>query len=191
MGLQRRERIYINYINVDKPDDISSMNENFYEKYDPKIRAIVTRILNYTGQSGDIDDCVNTVYIELIERLYQYNETRGTMGAFVSIITRSIALNYCKKNIPIKNELIGDEKIAFFYNPLEFEKEAEFDMIVENILKKLNKQEKALFNMRFMFFYSPEEIAKILNIRQNTVNQRISRLKSKIKNFLIKGGITI
>ena len=151
----------------------------------------MTRILSYAGQSGDIDDCVNTVYVELIERLYQYNEIRGTMGAFVSIITRSIALNYCKSNIGKKGELIGDDKIDFFYSPMEFENGAEFEMLIEGILKKLSKQEKALFNMRFMYFYSPEEIAKVLNIRQNTVNKRVSRLKSKIKNFLEKGGITL
>jgi len=89
------------------------------------------------------------------------------------------------------SELIGDEKIEFFYNPINFENEVEFEMLVENIFKKLNKQEKALFNMRFMYFYSLAEIAKVLNIKQNTVNKRVSRLKNKIKNFLIKGGIML
>ncbi|MCL2816014.1 MAG: sigma-70 family RNA polymerase sigma factor [Oscillospiraceae bacterium] len=172
-------------------NNISAVNTNFYEKYHPQIRAIVTRILNNADLSCDIDDCVNTVYIELIERLIQYNETRGTMGAFVSIIARSTALNYCRSNMRRRGELIGDDKIAFFYNPLEFENEVEFEMLIESIFKKLNKQEKALFNMKFMFFYSPEEIAKVLNIRQNTVNKRVGRLKNKIKNFLIRGGITV
>ena len=178
-------------INMENKNNIYEINNNFYEKYNPQIRAIVTRILNYANQPRDIDDCVNTVYIELIERLQQYNETRGSMGAFVSIIARSTALNYCKGNMRKISELIGDEKIEFFYNPINFENEVEFEMLVENIFKKLNKQEKALFNMRFMYFYSLAEIAKVLNIKQNTVNKRVSRLKNKIKNFLIKGGIML
>ena len=167
------------------------VNDNFVYKFNPQIRAVVTRILNYSNQSRDIDDCVNTVYIELIEKLRQYNETRGSLSAFVAIIARSTALNYCTSNMRRNGELIGDDKIAFFYEPLDFENEVEFKIIVESIIKKLNNREKALFNMKFMFFYSPEEIAKVLNIKQNTVNKRVSRLKNKIKNFLIKGGITI
>ena len=126
-----------------------------------------------------------------MEKLRQYNETRGSLKAFVSIIARSAALNYCRDNQRKTSELIGDDKIAFFYNPLEFDNEVEFEMLIESIFKKLNKHEKALFNMRFMYFYPPEEIAKVFNIKQNTVNKRISRLKDKIKNFLIKGGISI
>ena len=56
------------------------VNNNFYEKYHPQIRAIVIRILNNANQSQDIEDCVNTVFLELMEKLQQFNETRGSMG---------------------------------------------------------------------------------------------------------------
>jgi len=170
---------------------ISEVNNSFYEKYNPQIRAIVTRILNNAGQSRDINDCVNTVFLELMERLQQYNETRGSMAAFVSIITRSVALNYCKSNTRKIGELIGDDNIDFLSEPLEFENDVEFEMLVNGILEKLNEKESILFTMRFILFYSPEEIAKTFKIKRNAVDVRLNRLKSKIKNFLIKGGITL
>ena len=167
------------------------VNNSFYSKYNPQIRSIVTRILNNANQSQDIEDCVNTVFLGLMEKLQQYNETRGSMAAFVAIIARSVALNYCKSNAGKIGELIGDDGIDFLSEPLEFENEAEFDMIVDKILEKLNEQENILFTMRFVLFYSPEEIAKALKIKRNAVDARVNRLKIKVKKLLLKGGITI
>jgi RNA polymerase sigma-70 factor (ECF subfamily) len=168
---------------------ISSID--LHEKYNSQIKAIVTRILVGAGQYGDIDDCVNEVYLALIEKLQQYSETRGSMGAFVTSITRSTALHYCRGNRRKISELIGDEKLEFLIGDTDFENEVEFQMIFDNMLDKLNEQENALFVMRFMLFYSPEEIAKTLKIKRNAVDVRINRLKKKIKNFLIKGGIML
>jgi len=176
---------------MDNTDNVLEVNNGFYDKYNPQIRAIVTRILNSVNQTHDIDDCVNNVYLELMENLQKYNETRGSMAAFVTIIARSTALDYCRGNMRKPGELIGDEKIDFLSEPIEFEDNVEFKMLVESILEKLNKEERVLFTMKYILFYSPEEIAKAMKIRRSAVDMRVSRLKSKIKNFLIKeGGIT-
>ena len=172
-------------------DNMPEVNNNFYEKYHPQIRAVVSRILKNAGQAQDIDDCVNTVYLEIMEKLQQYNETRGTMSAFVNIIARSAAIDYCRGNIRRPGELIGEDMIDFLAEPMGFEDQAEFKILIENILEKLTKDERILFTMRYIMFYSPEEIAKILKIRRSAVDMRVSRLKGKVKNFLIKGGIVL
>ena len=172
-------------------DEIFEVNDRFYERYNPHIRKIVARILSSAGQSGYIDDCVNTVFLQLMERLQQYNETRGSMAAFVTVITRSVALNYCKSNVRKIGELIGDDSIDFLTEPVDFENEIEYEMLVRNIIEKLNKQESVLFTMRFILFYSPEEIAKTFKITRNAVDGRINSLKNKIKRFLKKGGVTL
>jgi len=172
-------------------NNIFKLNNNFYEKYNPQIRNIVARILNNANQSQDIEDCVNTVFLELMEKLQQYNEMRGSMGAFVSVVTRSVALNYCRDNMRKHHELIGGEKLDFLSGPMEIENIIEFDMLVEKILEKLNEQESILFAMKYVYFYTPEEIAKVFKITRNAVDIRVNRLRSKIKKILIKGGITI
>jgi len=172
-------------------DNILEVNNNFYDRYNPLIRKIVTRILNNSGQSRDIDDCVNTVFLEIMEKLQQYNETRGSMAAFVAIIARSAAINYSKGNRRKIDELIGDEKIDFMSEPLEFENEVEFNVIVDGIFGKLNEKENILFTMKYILFYPSEEIAKVFKINRNAVDVRVNRLKSKIKNILTKGGIIL
>ena len=171
--------------------NIYEVNNNFYEKYNSLIRVIVTRILNNVNQPNDIEDCVNTVYLELIEKLQQYNETRGSMAAFVAIIARSTALDYGRKNMRKSGELIGGEKIDFITEPMGFENKIEFQMLVENILEKLNKKERALFTMKYILFYSTGEITKVLKVNRSAVDMRLTRLKGKIKKFLTKGGISL
>jgi RNA polymerase sigma-70 factor (ECF subfamily) len=175
--------------------EIFEVNDKFYDRYNPHIRKIAARILTSAGQGGYIDDCVNEVFLQLIERLQQYNETRGSMAAFVTIITRSAALNFIKSTARKTGELIGDDTIAFLTEPSSFENEVEgkieYERLVKSILEKLDKKESVLFTMRFILFYPPEEIAKALKITRNAVDGRINNLKNKIKRFLIKGGVTI
>lgn len=175
----------------DKIKARTEVTNSFYDKYLPQIRAVVSRILNHANQSNDIEDCINTVFLDLMEKLQQYNETRGSMGAFVTVIARSAALNYRKSNSRKSGELIGDEKLDALLSPIEYQNETEFDLLVENIISRLNKDEKILFAMRYLYYYTPEETAKVLKIRRSAVDMRTNRLKNKIKKFLDRGGILI
>ena len=172
-------------------ESIREVNNNFYVRYNPQIRAVVSRILIHANRQNDIDDCVNSVFLDLMEKLQQYNETRGSMGAFVTVIARSAALNYCKSGSRKNAELVGDEKLDILSSPIEYQDEAEYDLLVESIVAKLNKDERVLFTLRFLYYYTPEEIAKTLKIKRSAVDMRTNRLKSKIKTFLTRGGVII
>jgi len=173
-----------------KESNISEISD-IYSKYNLDIRAIVAKILYYSNQERDIDDCVNDVYLRLIENLQQYNETRGTMAAFVAIIARSTALNYCKGNMRKLNELIGDENIDVLCDPINVEDETGFKILIENITKKLKHEERILFTMRYVYYFTPEEIAKEFSINLGAAYKRITRLKNKVKKLLTKGGINL
>ena len=134
---------------------------------------------------------MNTVYLQLIEKLQQYNETRGSMGAFVTIIARSAALDYCRSSMRRTSELVGDDKLDFLAEPAEFENKLDFEALVDSILEKLNEKESVLFTMRYILFYPPEEIAESFKIKRSAVDTRLNRLRNKIKNLLIQGGINL
>jgi len=189
----------MNFLSVEETGDINNDNNNaannignnFYMKYNPQIRAVVTRILTNAGQPQNIDDCVSAVFLELMEKLQQYNEMRGSMAAFVTVIARSVSLNYCRDNKKNIYELAGGDKINFISEPLKFENEVEFNMLVEGLFELLNKKERALFTMRFLLFYPPEEIAEALGITRNAADVRLNRMKNKIKKILTKGGLIL
>ena len=187
--------VYIDYIDIKGAGNMSNnkleVNDSFFEKYNPTIRSIVANILKPANQSQNIDECVNTVYLNLMEKLQQYNETRGSMAAFVIIITRSVALNYRKSSIRKNSELIGEAQFDFISDNLNFENEVEFKMLVKSILGKLNEKENVLFTMKFILHDSAEEIAKTFGVSKNAAEVRINRLRKKIQKFLTKGGIIL
>ena len=167
------------------------INNAFYDEYYVQIRTIAARILQSYNQTDEIDDCVNTIFLELMTKFKDYDKTRGDIGAFVTVVARSTALNYRKKAMKKSNELIGDEKLDFLAMPIDYKEEVDFNLLVESIVDKLNNQDRLLFSMRYLYHYSPEEIAKTLKIKRSAVDMRIMRLKAKIKKNLIKGGISI
>lgn len=167
------------------------VNSDFYHEYYLQIKTIVIRILQCSNQLDEVEDCVNTVFLEIINKTKKYDEQRGNINAFVAVIARSTALNFRKKNIRKSGELIGDENLDFLSAPIKYQDEIEFNLLVETIISKLNKRERLLFTMRYLYFYSPEEIAKTLNIKRSAVDMRTNRLKNKIKKYLIKGGIIL
>ena len=143
------------------------------------------------GRAQDIDDCVNDVFVELMEKLRQYNDTRGSMAAFVAIIARSAAIDYCRAYKRKSAEPAGDGKLDFLTEPLSFEDDVEFKMVVEAILGKLNKRERVLFTMKYVLYYTSEEIAAAFKIRRGAVDMRVKRLKSKLKILLAEGGVDL
>ena len=80
-------------MSAENMDNIPATGNNFYEKYQPHIRKVVSRILKNANQTQDIDDCVHTAYLEIMENLQLYSDTRGTMASFVTVIARSTAID--------------------------------------------------------------------------------------------------
>jgi RNA polymerase sigma factor (sigma-70 family) len=176
-------------ITADMENINNTVNDEFYEIYNKKITIIVKRMLSQTGMTQDIDDCINIAYVKLIEIINGYDENRGSMDTYVNLVVHSTVTDYIKSHAKFKNELVGNEILDFFYAPLQCEDEAGFNILVEQILSKLKKEERVLFTMRYLWFYPPEEIAKIMNIKRNTVDVRCKRLKEKIKKYLKGAGI--
>ena len=169
------------------------INNDFYNEHYAKVRAIASRILQAANQANEIDDCVSAIFLELMTKFQDYDDERGSISAFVTVVTRSTALNYRKSVIRKSDELIGDENLDFFAVPIEYQSvsETDFDLLVESIITKLNKAERALFTMRYLYYYTPDEIAKVLKIKRSAVDMRSTRLKAKIQKLLIKGGLSI
>ena len=167
------------------------INNDFYNEHYAKVRAIASRILQAANQANEIDDCVSAIFLELMTKFQDYDDERGSISAFVTVVARSTALNYRKSAARKSDELIGDENLDFFAVPIGYQNETDFDLLVESIITKLNKAERALFTMRYLYYYTPDEIAKVLKIKRSAVDMRSTRLKAKIQKLLIKGGLSI
>lgn len=133
----------------------------------------------------DIDDILQ----ETIIKIYKNFDTLKDKSAFRSWAIR-ILLNECNKSLRQKHkETLLYEKIrakAIFkydeYNIMDFESDISF----RDFLSTISSLEQNIFILHYKCKYSTKEIAKILNINENTIKSKIKRNKAKIKENYIQ-----
>ncbi len=64
----------------------------------------------------------------------------------------------------------------------------ETNVIVEDILKKLSKDDMSIIELRIIRGYSVKEVSELLNIPEGTIKSRQFRILRKLKEELSEGG---
>ncbi len=128
------------------------------------------------------DDAVQEAFISLYLNLDKIKES----SKLKSWITKTV-INKC-------NDIMRKNRIYSFnsnYDTLEncFHDSNEYDNLnrsidISNAIELLNVEDRTIIVMFYSKDYSLKEIAKILNLNENTVKTKISRIKMKIKKFL-------
>ena len=193
----------INTLNANgKLREIQELNEliiddNFYYKYNRLITGIVSRILDFNLKQ-DTEDCVSEIYAALISRTGEYNPERGTIEAFISIISRSVTLNFRKKLCKNQREVVIQSNESDGDNVIETDfpdKSDDYDIFInfetiKEVLKFLSKDEKTLFTLKYVYYYKASEIAKYYGISIASAEKRSTRLRKKLQKLLKSNGLS-
>ncbi|MGZ9585664.1 RNA polymerase sigma factor [Paenibacillus marinisediminis] len=68
--------------------------DRFYQKYSPFIMQIALRIM---GDRMEAEDVCQDVFLEIIKKADQYNASRGSLEAWIAIMTRSRCIDSLRK----------------------------------------------------------------------------------------------
>lgn len=136
----------------------------------------------------DVNDALQQTVIYAYKNIKQLREPKYFKTWIIKILinecNKIYQQNYKKNNI--FNRLLNknvDSKNSFDDYTNINEK-----VDLENILNKLNYDERICIILFYNSGYSALEIADILHSNENTIRSRIARAKVKIKNMLDKGG---
>lgn len=163
--------------------------EELYNKYKNLMFYVSFNILK---NKGDAEDAVQQAFINIIENFHKIdlencNKTRNT---FVLISKRtSINLYNSRKRkgtVDLEDDHynnLKDESSEVAYNNIENE--------VEEAILALPDTYSDIIYFKYVLGYSNLEIAKLINITEGNVRQRINRGKEKLKEILIKRGVEI
>lgn len=128
------------------------------------------------------EDAVHEAFLRLTKHMKGIDEVKCNKTLrFVVIVVESAAKDIYRK------------KKRFRHVPWE-EAETQYSFPVQEITESLTDVEKAIlklpltyrqiFQMKFAWGYPNKEIAEVLNIREGTLRQRISRGKEILRNLL-------
>ena len=161
------------------------------KKYGKRLAAIAGNVLD---DARDVEEIVNDTYHQAW-RLIPPNEPHDFFFAFLSRITRNLALDRCRENNAAKRtgvtvELTDElaECTASDDDVAQTVEETELYRQVSAFLRTLPKDRRIIFLRRYYYMQSVSEIAADLHVSESRVKTTLFRQRQRLRTYLIKGG---
>ncbi len=165
--------------------------EELISKYNPLINSAATNCKNiYKLRDCDIDDLKQVAYIALFNAARHYNSEKNvTFGAYAKTCIINTLQNYSKKQIRMSEDVVSieDDDTLTTSTTDSPETQVVSNEYSKDLKKRINASlsdyEQQILQL-YIKKYSYEEMAKITNKPVKSVDNAITRIKSKIKKLL-------
>ena len=151
---------------------------------------------NIVNDPQDAEECVNDAYLGVWNTI---PPTRpDPLLTYLCKIVRNISLNnYYRKNAAKRNGRCAaamEEIEACIASPdtVDAEIEArELARIIESFLDTLTAENRVIFMRRYWFSDSGRDIAEFVGLTEKNVSVRLTRIRGKMRKFLIERGVSV
>lgn len=82
------------YVLKDMLEGSSEAFERFYDQFSPLVMQIALRTL---GERMEAEDCCHDIFLEVLRRGDRYDPTRGSLEAWLAVMTRSRCMDRLRK----------------------------------------------------------------------------------------------
>ncbi|MCL2322162.1 MAG: sigma-70 family RNA polymerase sigma factor [Oscillospiraceae bacterium] len=163
----------------DKPEKGLEMLMNNY------IGLVYTIVVNSSynfASKEDIEECVSDVIFDVYKNKLNLDLEKGSIKSYISVIAKRRAVDLLRK-INKHNNIPLDDSI-------ELQGETVNDEVKSDLIsgiKELGEPDSEIIIRKYYFGQSTKEISKILKIKENTIDKKVSRGFDKLKKIL--GGV--
>ena len=172
-------------------------SEQAIEELAKKHGGAVGRIAyNILGNRQDAEECVNDTWLGTWDAIPP--ERPAPLGSFVCRIARNLAVKRYHANTAEKRnsqyDLALDELAECIpdRNSVEDTYGAkELAAAIDRFLDSLDYSDKFVFMRRYWYADSLTDIAAMSGLRYKTVSVRLTRIKGKLKQYLMKEGMLV
>ena len=167
--------------------------EETNKKYGSYCFTIANNILN---NKEDSDECVNDTWLRTWNVIPPKKPEKFKI--FLGKITRNLSFDKYKSKHSSKRNCemlyILDELSECISGGNTTDKEVEMKLLSECInsfLKTISERDRAVFLKRYFYALTVTEIADKLNITPNNTSAILSRIRNKLREYLVKEGFEI
>jgi len=165
-----------------KSPDLASIGK-LYDNHAPWLLAVCLR---YTGKREDAEDVLHDGFMKIIRSIGSFHEKQtGSLEAWMRRIMVNTALNYIRDHKKKKMVTEIDPVLEQMQDQDDNDDPGGCDLSQDQLLSlicELPDGYRTVFNLFVMEDYSHKEIAKLLEISENTSKSQLS----KARNFLRK-----
>lgn len=158
------------------------------QKYGKLFHALALRILN---DQRDAEECVNDAYLGMWNTIPP--QRPQVLSAYGCRIVRNLALKAHDRSTAAKRNSAYDVAMEELEGCLpasgtvEHELEArELAHMIERFLDTLNQENRVIFLRRYWFADSYRDIAQFVGLTKKTVSVRLTRLREKLRQYLME-----
>lgn len=152
-----------------------------YEKYKVTLFRVCLR---YAKDRMEAEDMLQDGFIKIFTDLHQFN-AKGALGAWMRRVVVNVALQHIRKHKKFQ-AIVDLEHISNEYQTGEVAITNLNAEALVSLIQKLPAGYRTVFNLYVIEGYSHKEIAKLLNINENTSKSQLSKAKATLRNQLQK-----
>jgi RNA polymerase sigma factor (sigma-70 family) len=164
----------------------------FYEQYHKLVFSYALKILNCRDEAEEV---TLEVFWQIWQQAGQYSQKRGSVNAWLIMMTRSRAIDRRRARErrtsilqPIDTETIGDQSSDVSFDPEKNLYGHERQRAVLDALAEMSEKQRQAIELAFFNGLSQSEIATFLQEPLGTVKTRIrtgmQALREKLKRFV-------
>ena len=163
------------------------------DKYGKLLFHVANNIL---GSREDAEECVNDTYLAVWNAIPP--EHPASLLSYACRIVKMAAINRYHKNSAVKRSGSGtvciDELEEMLADTSGIDDKLNADELTEQInsfLAVLSNTDRVLFVRRFWYLDDYGEIANMYGMKEGAVRTRLSRIRAKLKKYLLKNGVIL
>lgn len=136
------------------------------------------------GTTEDMEECVADVFIDLWEHPQKYDESRGSLKAWLSVIARNKAIDRYRQKTKIQTIPLEETVLAQMGVEPEMENREE----LQEALAELTEEEREILLRRCVYQQKPKEMAVALGLSVKQIENRLYRIKAKMRKQMEQEG---
>ena len=151
-----------------------------FNAYHAPVKQFLIKILHSEQEAQDI---TQDVFINLWLKREKVNPQMNIKG-FLYSTAKFFVMNHLKHlKVITKYEQYRENDLNFAESPHELAVGKELSILIDLVIARMPKQQATVISMKYNECKSNEEIAKLLNISQETVKVHIKRGKREIREI--------
>ena len=151
--------------------------------YTTYAQVMYNTIYRYLYHHQDTEDLLQISFVKVFRNLHSFNPSKGSLKTWIRKIHIHAVIDFLRKNqiptIELNSKIYStpDENDTFGSIDIEY---------ILVCIQQLDKTERAIFNLHEIDGYTHTEIAKLLNINNNTCRVYLSRARKKLQVMVQK-----